>query len=108
MLQGLSPANLASNLQSILTRLKAHAVPVLLLGMQASPVLGTEYVIAFNVVYPTLAQQFDVPLHGFFLEGVALDSNLNQADRIHPNAAGVKAIVSRVLPDVEKLLSQAQ
>jgi acyl-CoA thioesterase-1 len=105
MLQGLSPDNLASNLDAILTRLEADDIPVLLLGMQASPGLGTEYVTSFNSVYPALARKFDLPLYPFFLEGVALDDSLNQPDRIHPNAAGVKTIVARILPQVETLLS---
>ena len=105
MLQGLSPAYLASNLDAILTRLEADDIPVLLLGMQASPGLGTEYVASFNSVYPALAGKFDLPLYPFFLEGVALDDSLNQPDRIHPNAAGVKTIVDRILPQVETLLS---
>lgn len=107
MLQGLLPANLASNLDTILNRLTADDIPVLLLGMQASPGLGTEYVTSFNSVYPTLARKFDIPLYPFFLEGVALDDRLNQPDRIHPNPAGVKAIVEKILPQVETLLSEA-
>ena len=106
MLQGLPPANLARNLEAILTRLKGDDIPVLLLGMKASPGLGADYVKSFDAVYPALAQQFDVPLYGFFLDGVALDSGLNQADRIHPNAEGVKVIVSKLLPAVETLLAE--
>lgn len=107
MLQGLSPPHLADNLDAILARLKVERIPVLLLGMQASPGLGSEYVSSFNAVYPDLAQKYGIPLYGFFLDGVALDNRLNQADGIHPNAAGVRKIVERVLPDVERLLSNA-
>ena len=107
MLQGLAPANLSSNLDAILTRLKADDIPVLLLGMRASPGLGAGYVSQFDAVYPALAERFDVPLYGFFLEGVAMDRKLNQADGIHPNAEGVRTIVERVLPEVERLLSEA-
>jgi acyl-CoA thioesterase-1 len=35
---------------------------------------------------------------------VALNSKLNQADGMHPNPAGVKVIVSRMLPLVKKLV----
>ena len=104
MLQGLAPSRLSDNLQTILDRLRTDQVPVLLLGMQASPGLGNDYVGAFNAIYPNLAQTYGVSLYPFFLDGVALDPALNQADRIHPNRQGVKAIVARILPHVEKLI----
>ena len=105
MLRSLAPEAMAENLRAILTRLKADSIPVLLLGMRASPSLGQDYVTAFDAVFPTLAAEFDVPLYPFFLEGVALDPALNQPDGIHPNAAGVKIVVAAVLPDVENLLA---
>jgi acyl-CoA thioesterase-1 len=43
----------------------------------------------------------------FFLEGVAADPDLNQADGIHPTKAGVAAIVDKILPQVEKLVAAA-
>ena len=105
MLRSLAPEAMAENLRAILIRLKADDIPVLLLGMRASPSLGQDYVTAFDAVFPTLAAEFDVPLYPFFLEGVALDPALNQPDGIHPNAAGVKIVVAAVLPDVENLLA---
>ena len=105
MLRSLPPEAMAENLRAILTRLRADDIPVLLLGMRASPSLGQDYVTAFDAVFPTLAAEFDVPLYPFFLEGVALDPALNQPDGIHPNAAGVKIVVAAVLPDVENLLA---
>ena len=42
----------------------------------------------------------------FFLAGVAEVPALNQADGLHPNAEGVKHIVGRLLPLVEKLLAE--
>ena len=105
MLRSLAPEAMAENLRAILIRLKADDIPVLLLGMRASPSLGQDYVTAFDAVFPTLAAEFDVPLYPFFLEGVALDPSLNQPDGIHPNAAGVKIVVAAVLPEVENLLA---
>ena len=106
MLRSLPPEAMAENLRAILTRLKADNIPVLLLGMRASPSLGQDYVTAFDAVFPTLAAEFDVPLYPFFLEGAALDPALNQPDGIHPNAAGVKIVVAAVLPEVENLLAK--
>jgi acyl-CoA thioesterase-1 len=104
MLQGLPPATLKQNLRAILTEFRDRGVPVLLLGMLASPRLGARYVRDFNEVYPDLAAEFGVTLYPFFLDGVALDPALNQDDRIHPNARGVSTIVDRILPSVLQLI----
>ncbi|HEY6022604.1 MAG TPA: arylesterase, partial [Pseudolabrys sp.] len=49
-----------------------------------------------------------VVFYPFFLDGVATDPKLNQRDGIHPNAAGVDAIVVRILPRVEELIARAR
>jgi len=48
-----------------------------------------------------------VLLYPFFLEGVATDSALNQADGLHPNAKGVAVIVTRITPYVTRLIEQS-
>ena len=48
-----------------------------------------------------------MPLYPFILDGVALDPKLNQADGLHPNAAGVAMIVARMAPAVEALRDRA-
>lgn len=107
MLRGLDPATSRANLDAILKRLTAARLPVLLAGMYASPSLGRAYTERFDAIYPELAKAYDVPLYPFFLDGVATDPALNQGDGIHPNAAGVKIIVARILPHVARLLDRA-
>jgi acyl-CoA thioesterase I len=65
---------------------------------------GTDYSAQFDAIYPDLAKAFGVPLYPFFLQGVAGDAKLNQADGIHPTAEGVDIIVKAILPSVEALL----
>ena len=50
------------------------------------------------------SKSFGVPLYPFFLEGVAAEAKLNQADGLHPTAEGVDVIVKNVLPMVEAFL----
>lgn len=107
MLRGLDPDAAKANLDAILKRLGDRKIPVLLAGMYASPSLGRTYGERFNAIYPDLARKYGVPLYPFFLEGVATDAALNQPDGIHPNAAGVKAIVDRIAPHVARLLDTA-
>ncbi|MGE0723165.1 MAG: arylesterase [Alphaproteobacteria bacterium] len=104
-LRGIDPARTFENLDRIVARLKAEGIPTLLVGMLAPPNLGREYGEAFNALYPRLAAKHGVPLYEFFLDGVAAEPALNQADGIHPNAAGVRVMVERMLPAVERLLA---
>lgn len=103
-LRGIEPAATYDNLDAILTRLKAEGLPVLLTGMLAPRNLGPEYVAEFDAVFPRLAKKHDVAFYPFFLDGVAMDAALNQADGIHPNAAGVRVIVERIAPSVIRLI----
>src|SRR5229473_4483916 len=103
-LRGIDPAVTRSALTDILGRLKARGIAVLLCGMLAPPNYGHDYADRFNAIYPELSESFGVPLYRFFLNGVAADPKLNQADGIHPTAEGVDIIVQNLLPSVEALL----
>lgn len=100
-LRGIDPAITRAALSEIVMRLKARGIRVLLCGMQAPPNYGSEFAERFNAIYPELARKFDVPLYPFFLDGVAADARLNQADGIHPTPQGVEVIVARIMPAVE-------
>ncbi|MGY2736343.1 arylesterase [Sphingomonas sp. UYP23] len=104
MLRGLPVAQAKANLDAILTELQARHIPVLLAGMRAAPNLGREYVQAFDAVYPTLSKAHAVPRYPFFLDGVAANPRLIQADGMHPNARGVDIIVARIVPSVRSAL----
>ena len=106
MLRGIPPKMTEKNLRAILDKLKAAHVKVLLTGMFAQRNLGADYVQQFDAIYPRLAKDTNVLFYPFFLDGVALTPALNQADGMHPNPAGVKVIVARMLPLVKKLLGR--
>lgn len=72
--------------------------------MKAPPNLGKEYSAEFNRIFPALADKHNLIFYPFFLEGVAANPNLNQEDKIHPNADGVDEIVKRILPRVLELI----
>ncbi len=106
-LRGLDPGRMEKNLSAILDRLAAAHIPVLLTGMLAPPNLGEEYGAQFNAVFTRLGARPGVLFDPFFLQGVAGDPALNQADREHPTGEGVRRIVARLLPLVERLVDQA-
>jgi acyl-CoA thioesterase I len=94
---------LRDNLAKMIELSQDRGARVLLAGMQIPPNYGPAYTAAFAKVYPELAARFDVSLIEFLLDGVALEPNLMQLDRIHPNAAGQEIVfenVWRVLADL--------
>ncbi len=107
MLRGIDPAQTRKNLDAILSRLKERDIPVLVAGMRASPNLGSDYAMEFDAIFADLAQKHGAALYPFFLDGVAAQAGLNQDDGMHPNSAGVDAIVARFLPAMEDFLARS-
>ncbi len=95
-LRGLSTERLESNLRTIVQRFLEADVNVLLAGMRLPPNYGTEYVQMFEAIFPKIANELDVPLIPFLLEGVAGRPELNQPDGIHPNVAGNRLVAALV------------
>lgn len=107
-LRGISPEFTRKNLEDITRSLRERGVEVLLAGMLAPRNLGPEYAEAFDPIYADIASEHDALLYPFFLDGVALDPDLNLSDGMHPNAAGVAVIVEKILPKVKELLAKAK
>ena len=104
-LRGIDPALTEKALDTIITRLKARNIAVLLAGMYAPRNLGADYAGRFDSMFPKLAEKHGLVLYPFFLDGIAGDRTLNQADLLHPTAEGVRVIVERMLPTVERFVA---
>jgi len=107
-LRGIDPKVTREALEGIVGRLRQRRIGVLLAGMRAAPNLGPDYGRDFDAIYADLAAQNDLLLYPFFLDGVATDAKLNQRDGLHPTAAGVDAIVARILPKAEELVARVR
>jgi len=107
-LRGIDPKVTHAALARLLRHLNERGIAVLLCGMRAPRNMGPDYVRSFDAIYPALAKSYDLVFYEFFLDGVAADPKLNQADGIHPNAAGVEIIVKRLMPKVEELISRVR
>ena len=105
-LRGLATDQMEANLDAILAQIGEAGATILLAGMRAPANFGADYAAAFHLVYERLAARHGVAFYPFFLEGVAMEPALNQADGIHPNAAGVAEIVRRILPHVVALIAR--
>jgi len=92
------------NLRRIVERARDAGARVLLLGMRLPPSYGPLYSRDFDALYPRLADELDVPLVPFLLEGVAGRPELNLDDGLHPNAQGQRVLAENMLPHLRRLL----
>lgn len=106
LLQGVDTKTTRTNLDRILTRLKARRMGVVLAGLHAPPEIGASYAKDFNAVFVSLAKTHKVALYPDLLAGVSRDRALNQGDAIHPNAQGAQIIAERLAPLVAKELKK--
>ena len=111
MLRGIEPEVARANLAGILSAAKAASVPVLLVGFAAPGNFGPDYRDQFDAIYPDLAAEFGTVLMPNLVAALADDSpggaaltDFLQADRLHPNPAGVALIVKALGPKVQELL----
>jgi acyl-CoA thioesterase-1 len=107
-LRGLPVVEMEKNLDAILAKLNARHIAVLFAGMKGPRNFGARYAAEFDAVFPRLAKKYGLLFYPFFLEGVALEPSLVQADGLHPNQAGVQAIVKRLVPIAVRLVQQAR
>jgi acyl-CoA thioesterase-1 len=113
-LRGVDPVRIKANLRGILETARERGLPVLLVGINASDGHGPEYEVAFDSMYPELAEEFGALLEADWFEGLRepgvelpeTRARYLQRDGIHPNAAGVERIVERIGPRVLELVGQ--
>lgn len=103
-LRGLSPVEMKNNLAEIVSRAQKVGAKVILLGMKIPPNYGKRYVEMFYNVYPQLAKELDIALIPFLLEDIALNKDLMQADRLHPNARAQPILADKIKPYLFPLL----
>jgi acyl-CoA thioesterase-1 len=84
-LRGLPIAQTETNLRKMIQMSKKTGARVLLFGIQIPTNYGQSYTTQFKNLYQQLANEEQIELLPFFLEGVATKPELFQADRLHPN-----------------------
>lgn len=107
-LRGIPVDETKKNLQSIIDKVKKKypQAKLVLAGMQIPPNMGQEYSLKFRNIYPQLAKENNISLVPFLLEGVGGIRDLNQADGIHPTAAGAKIVAQNVWGILQNILQQ--
>ena len=107
-LRGVPVEQLTSNLSTIIEDAQRRHIAVVLVGMDALPMHGWAYSVAFHRVYEDLASRYRIPLVPFVLMRVLTDPSLMQSDHAHPNQAGARVIADLIWPSLEPLLEKSQ
>ena len=105
-LRGLPLRQVRENFQFLIERSRAAGAQVVLIGMCMPPNYGAAYAEGFHALYGELARGYGTPLVGFFLDGVALDENLMQADGIHPTADAQPRLLDNLWPALQQVLKK--
>src|SRR5918994_3058390 len=105
-LRGLPLRQVRGKFQFLIERSQAAGAQVVLVGMRMPPNYGAAYADGFHALYGELAKRYGTPLLGFFLEGVALDEKLMQADGIHPTAAAQPRLLDNLWPVLSQVLEK--
>lgn len=105
-LRGIEISSTKTNLQQIIDKAKAKnpEMKIIIAGMQVPPNLGQDYAEEFHDIFPELAQENDLPLIPFILDGVGGEPELNQPDGIHPTAKGHIIVAENVWEVLEEIV----
>lgn len=104
--RGVSIEQMRENLQAIVdqTRARHPGVAIVIAGMQLPVYSSDDYVSAFGGIFAPLAEKNRAAIIPYLLEGVGGNPELNQLDRVHPNAAGQRVLAENVWRVLEPIL----
>jgi len=103
-LRGFSVARMKANLARIVARAKESGAAVVLLGIRIPSNYGPRYSAEFEGVFREVSEDFGVQWIEFFMEGIALNDELLQDDRIHPNAVAQPMLLDNAWPIISATL----
>ncbi len=104
-LRGQPIGMIKKNLNEMIKMIDNSGAKTLLVGIQIPPNYGERYTQSFAAIYAQLADEYELPLVPFLLEGVATHPELMQNDGIHPTEAAQPQVLANVLPHLEKMLN---
>jgi acyl-CoA thioesterase-1 len=105
-LRGLPTARIKANLGTVITRAQASGARVVLLGIKIPVNYGPRYSTAFESVFRQISEEQNIQWIEFFMEGIALNDELLQNDRIHPNAIAQPLLLDNAWPIISATLNE--
>jgi len=103
-LRGFPPERLHDNLEKIVVASKDSGAAVVLLGIRIPLNYGPRYTEAFENTFRDVAAANEVPWIEFFMEGIAMNDELLQEDRIHPNTEAQPLLLDNAWPIISASL----
>ncbi len=103
-LRGFPPGRIKDNLEAIARRARDSGADVVLLGIRIPTNYGARYTQAFEAVYAQVAEELSIKWIEFFMDGVALNDELLQEDRIHPNVEAQPILLDNAWPIIRATL----
>ncbi len=103
-LRGFPTASIRSNIELIARRARDSGAEVVLLGIRIPTNYGARYSRAFEAVFSEVASDLDIRWIEFFMDGIALNDELLQDDRIHPNAEAQPLLLDNAWPIIRATL----
>ena len=103
-LRGFPPARMQANLQQIIIQARNSGAAVVLLAIRIPSNYGPRYSRAFEAAFRDVAEELEIPWVEFFMDGIALNDDLLQADRIHPTAEAQPMLLDNAWPLISATL----
>src|SRR5690606_31029145 len=103
-LRGHAIGTIESNLNEIIMLVKQHKAAPVLMQIRIPPNYGPRYGQQFSRIYPQLAEKHQITLWPFFMDNIAVNSDLMLGDGIHPNSEAqplISEFVGKLLADFE-------
>ena len=105
-LRGFPPARMKENLGAIVETAKSTGAKVVLLGIRIPTNYGPRYSQAFEQAFRDVSAEQEIQWIEFFMEGVAMNDDLLQDDRIHPNEAAQPILLDNAWPIISAALDK--
>lgn len=107
-MRGLPVNQMRARLEEMILAFQNTGAKVLLAGMTLPRNYGLDYVRSFENVFTDLAENHNLPLIPFFLEGVAGNLRFTLDDGLHPNPEGYRIVTETVFRHLEPLLERVR
>lgn len=105
-LRGLPVANIKQNLIQMVALSQAAGARVILAGIQIPPNYGPRYTGPFTSQYQEIAEDMQLPLIPFLIDGIPQQPELMQDDGIHPRAEAQGLVLENVWPVLAPVLKE--
>jgi acyl-CoA thioesterase-1 len=102
-LRGFPVPRLRQNLEQLIKLSQTAGATPVLMQIRIPPNYGPRYTEQFVAVYAEVAQNHQIKLWPFFMDKIAVQPELMQADGIHPNAQAQSIIRDLMLPYIEEM-----